>query len=82
MASPRNDADDVASDDYRVAIWEELEQEPLPSLSTPSPPSSQPSSPVVSAGRSRSSSAPRVDPSSSPLGSVAPVASAKSLGGW
>ncbi|KAE9338011.1 hypothetical protein PR003_g11724 [Phytophthora rubi] len=56
MASPRSDADDVASDDSRVASWEELKQGPLPSLSTPSPPSLQPSSPVVSAGRSRSSS--------------------------
>ncbi|KAE9343384.1 hypothetical protein PR003_g9015 [Phytophthora rubi] len=73
MASPRIDAVDVTSHDFRVASWEELEQGPLPSLSTLSPSSSQPSSPVVS-------SAPRVDPSSSPPGIVAPAAPAKSLG--
>ncbi|KAE8952791.1 hypothetical protein PR002_g32575 [Phytophthora rubi] len=73
MASPRSDADEVTSDDSRVASWEELEQGPLPSLTMPSPPSSQPSSPVVS-------SAPRVDPSNPPSGFVAPAAPAKSLG--
>lgn len=77
MASLRDDTDEVASDDPRVVIWEELEVLPLPSLLTPNP------SVVIARCFGWTLASSRVARGSSPSSSVAPadtVVSARSLG--
>jgi hypothetical protein len=78
-AATRGAPDDLDSpcDDDRAAIWDELT--PPPPL--PSPSSSQPSSPVLSAAdSSRSPSGLHVSTSGAPSSPAAPEAPAKSLG--